>query len=130
LVEPKIDIQFVPVAETNGDGVFNWVDVAVTYRNKFIKRNKYLDKDEIGSCSGKIDIGDQFQDVSSMVDEHIHIDLKKCNEIQLFRAGVQQVENSEICTVCQNGNWFSHRAENGKTGRFGAFIKMVDRNDN
>jgi YfiH family protein len=74
----------------------------------------------------QVDIGNQIQDVSSVVDGNIHIDLKKCNEIQLIMAGVNQVENSETCTVCENENWFSHRGENGKTGRFGAFIKMID----
>jgi polyphenol oxidase len=75
------------------------------------------------------DIGNQIQSVSSIVDGNFYIDLKKCNEIQLFTAGVHQVENSEICTVCENENWFSHRAENGKTGRFGAFIKLLDANE-
>ncbi len=78
----------------------------------------------------QLDIGDQIQDASSFVDGNIHIDLKKCNEIQLFRAGVRQVENSETCTVCENENWFSHRGENGATGRFGAFIKLIDLYEN
>jgi YfiH family protein len=76
------------------------------------------------------DIGDQFQGASSLMDGNIHIDLKKCNEIQLLRAGVRQVENSETCTVCENENWFSHRGENGATGRFGAFIKLIDLYEN
>jgi polyphenol oxidase len=71
-------------------------------------------------------LGGQIEDVCSMINGYSHIDLKKCNEIQLFNAGVRLVENSEICTVCENENWFSHRKENGKTGRFGAFIKLID----
>jgi YfiH family protein len=74
-------------------------------------------------------IGNQIEGASSMEDGNLNIDLKKCNEIQLLSAGVHQVENSEICTVCDNENWFSHRAENGKTGRFGAFIKLIDANE-
>jgi polyphenol oxidase len=75
------------------------------------------------------DIGNQIECVSSIVAGNNYIDLKKCNEIQLLRAGVHQVENSHTCTVCENENWFSHRAENGKTGRFGAFIKLTDANE-
>jgi polyphenol oxidase len=78
----------------------------------------------------QVSLGNDIEKASSVVDSNIHIDLKKCNEIQLLSAGVQQVENSEICTVCENENWFSHRGENGKTGRFGAFIKMIDPYDN
>ena len=30
----------------------------------------------------------------------------------------------EICTACHTEDWFSHRAEKGKTGRFGALIGL------
>lgn len=56
-----------------------------------------------------------------------HFDLWKANELLLERAGVRQIENSKICTACHTEDWFSHRAEKGKTGRFGALISLSPR---
>ncbi len=43
---------------------------------------------------------------------------------QLEQAGVGQVEVAGICTASNTHEWFSHRAEQGKTGRFGAVIAL------
>jgi hypothetical protein len=56
LVEPKLEIQLVPVGDVNGDGVFNWVDIGVAYRDRFIRRDPHLDPAELHSVSGKIDV--------------------------------------------------------------------------
>jgi YfiH family protein len=56
--------------------------------------------------------------------ERIHFDLWKANQYLLERAGVKQVELAGICTACHIEDWFSHRAEKGKTGRFGALISL------
>jgi YfiH family protein len=53
-----------------------------------------------------------------------HFDLWLANELQLAHAGVEQVSVAEICTACNTDEWFSHRAEQGQTGRFGALIGM------
>ena len=55
---------------------------------------------------------------------HTYLDLWMANSIQLQRAGVEQIEVAEICTACHLEDWFSHRAEKGKTGRFGALIGL------
>jgi YfiH family protein len=54
-----------------------------------------------------------------------HLDLWKANEIQLKQCGVKQIEMADECTVCHNQDWFSHRMEQGKTGRFGALIQLL-----
>ena len=54
----------------------------------------------------------------------IHFDLWKTNRLLLERAGVKQIEVAEICTACNTNDWFSHRAEKGRTGRFGALITL------
>jgi YfiH family protein len=59
-------------------------------------------------------------------DDHPHFDLWKANQITLERAGVQQIEVSGLCTACHLEDWFSHRGEHGKTGRFGALINLSD----
>lgn len=54
----------------------------------------------------------------------IHIDLWKANQITLEKMGVNQIESAEICTVCNKHEWFSHRGDHGRTGRFGALITL------
>lgn len=63
----------------------------------------------------------------SLLEKHgksIHFDLWKANRILLENAGVKQIETAGICTACHTDDWFSHRAEKGKTGRFGAMIAL------
>lgn len=54
----------------------------------------------------------------------IHFNLWEANRFSLERAGVGQIEISGICTACHTEDWFSHRAEKGRTGRFGALISL------
>jgi len=54
----------------------------------------------------------------------IHFDLWKTNRLLLEKAGVEKIEVAEICTACNTADWFSHRAEKGRTGRFGALITL------
>lgn len=53
-----------------------------------------------------------------------HFDLWKANQLLLEQVGVEQIDVTGICTYCKNRDWFSHRAEFGKTGRFGAVIAL------
>jgi YfiH family protein len=57
----------------------------------------------------------------------VHFDLWKANQYLLERAGVRRIELAGICTACHTEDWFSHRAEKGKTGRFGALISLSAR---
>jgi polyphenol oxidase len=54
----------------------------------------------------------------------IHLDLWQANQIVLERAGVRQIEQAGVCTFCQNHDWYSHRAEKGKTGRYGVLLAL------
>jgi YfiH family protein len=56
--------------------------------------------------------------------DSIHFDLWKANQLLLAKEGVRQIETAGICTACHTDEWFSHRAEKGKTGRFGALIAL------
>jgi polyphenol oxidase len=55
----------------------------------------------------------------------IHFNLWETNRYLLERAGVGQIEVAGLCTACNTGDWFSHRAEKGRTGRFGALISLA-----
>ena len=46
------------------------------------------------------------------------------NEYILRQAGVGYIDVSRICTAENNDMWFSHRADEGNTGRFGALIGL------
>lgn len=54
----------------------------------------------------------------------VHLNLWKANQIVLEECGVRQIEQSGLCTFCHNEDWFSHRAEKGKTGRYGALLAI------
>jgi YfiH family protein len=54
----------------------------------------------------------------------IHFDLWAANVWQLEEVGVKSIETAAICTACDLERWYSHRAEHGKTGRFGALISL------
>jgi polyphenol oxidase len=58
-------------------------------------------------------------------DGSVYLDLWTANARQLKDAGVEQIQVSGICTACNLDDWFSHRAEKGKTGRFGALMALV-----
>jgi len=53
-----------------------------------------------------------------------HLDLTAAVTAQLQAAGVGAIEMSGLCTASDTAEWFSHRAENGKTGRFGLVIVL------
>ncbi len=58
------------------------------------------------------------------VDNTAYFNLWAANRIDLMRAGVEQIEVAGICTATHTDEFFSHRAEKGRTGRFGAVIAL------
>jgi YfiH family protein len=54
-----------------------------------------------------------------------HLDLWSASEQLLQEEGVERIELAGLCTACDTGDWFSHRAERGRTGRFGAIIALA-----
>lgn len=68
--------------------------------------------------------GEQSEQVLKSHNGKIHFNLWEANRMLLERAGVHQVEISGICTACNTMDWFSHRAEKGRTGRFGALVSL------
>jgi YfiH family protein len=53
-----------------------------------------------------------------------YLDLWAANKLQLEKSGTSKIEVAGLCTACHTDDWFSHRAEAGKTGRFGAVIAL------
>lgn len=54
----------------------------------------------------------------------LHFDLWSANRLLLEASGVRHIEVSAICTACHVDDWYSHRKERGRTGRFGALISL------
>jgi purine-nucleoside/S-methyl-5'-thioadenosine phosphorylase / adenosine deaminase len=60
----------------------------------------------------------------SSIKSGVKFDLWGANRLILEEAGVRKIEMSGICTACHLEDWYSHRGENGRTGRFGALIGL------
>jgi len=78
-------------------------EVAATVRHEFPKDQKKL----LPSKNGKS-----------------YFDLWEANKIALQESGVKTIEVACICTACNTNEWYSHRGENGKTGRFAAVMAL------
>ncbi len=53
-----------------------------------------------------------------------HFDLWAANAWQLRQAGVGQVRLVGLSTAAHTADWYSHRAEHGRTGRFGVLAAL------
>lgn len=59
-----------------------------------------------------------------VTDGTAYFNLWDANRRDLNRAGVEQVDVMGICTATRTDEFYSHRAEKGRTGRFGAVIML------
>ncbi len=57
-------------------------------------------------------------------DGSTYLNLWEANRLALERAGVRKIEVSGLCTASNLDDFYSHRAEHGKTGRFAAIISL------
>ncbi|MBK8021356.1 MAG: peptidoglycan editing factor PgeF [Chloroflexi bacterium] len=58
----------------------------------------------------------------SPTDGTAYLDLWSANRLDLEGAGVAEIEVAGLCTAEHTDEFFSHRAEKGRTGRFGAVL--------
>ncbi len=67
------------------------------------------------------------QIITPVDDTHGKIDLWEANRLQLLEAGLQDhhIDISELCTYQHHQTFFSHRADQGKTGRNAAMLMML-----
>jgi hypothetical protein len=78
-------------------------------------------------------VQDSFGTTNSLVkratDGTAYLDLWEANRRALVRAGVAaaNIEVSGLCTVADVAEFYSHRAEHGQTGRFGAVMVLRPR---
>jgi len=70
--------------------------------------------------------GEDAQRYFFQQEERYFLDLWLTNRDILHQTGVRQIETSGICTACHVEDWFSHRAEAGRTGRFAVLMSIAD----
>lgn len=59
-------------------------------------------------------------------DGSAYFDLWAANRLALERADVTQIEVAGICTASRTDEFYSHRAEAGRTGRFGVVMALAE----
>jgi len=86
----------------------------------------------IEECSFEVgsEVADVFSEKLKRFDaarNKFFVDMKKANQHQLLEQGIPllQTEVSSFCTVQNRVNYFSHRADNGVTGRMLAVIGLI-----
>ena len=74
-----------------------------------------------------IDDGEVVRPLTERPDQW-RFDLPRANRLLLERAGVPAapIEDAATCTACHVDEYFSHRAEQGRAGRFGALIMLYE----
>jgi hypothetical protein len=79
----------------------------------------------IGTCCYEVssELAEHFSIYTQAIkhtNEKYWLDLPLINKLQLENAGVksENIEMSNICTSCHNEHFFSHRKEQGCSGRF------------
>lgn len=67
-----------------------------------------------------------FETVQLPEKESLRLNLWETNRNQLLLAGLapEHIELPDICTSCATDRFFSHRAEEGRTGRFPAIVAL------
>jgi polyphenol oxidase len=70
-----------------------------------------------------------FGDVASKI-LHIrngkyHFNLWEANRLRLEQKGIRDINIAKICTACHLDDWYSHRGEAGRTGRFGVLMALT-----
>lgn len=90
----------------------------------------------IDSCCFEVgkEVYDQFDQCWPYAEEYaqeapgnkFYLDLKGLNQRQLTEMGVREIKVSHHCTACEADLFFSHRRDQGKTGRMGAGICLLE----
>lgn len=98
----------------------------------------------IGPCCYEVgpDVVDRFHAEQPLVADHAlapakptspadrrMLNLWRANTLQLVTAGVFEanIEAANICTSCHTDDFYSHRAEGGRTGRCGSLLMLHDK---
>ncbi|MBD3795427.1 MAG: peptidoglycan editing factor PgeF [Epsilonproteobacteria bacterium] len=68
---------------------------------------------------------DEYHNAYRLTNGSYMLNLPLINQLQLESIGVKNIEQSNICTACENENYFSYRKEGGCSGRFMSMIGLI-----
>jgi YfiH family protein len=79
----------------------------------------------IGGCCYEVgpEVAERFADVPGAVEGRM-LDLRRVIEVRLRAAGVSAIEHLDRCTSCEPALYFSHRRDQGLTGRQGGLCVL------
>jgi hypothetical protein len=82
----------------------------------------------IGPCCYEVgpEVLDAFADLGEGIADGRMLDLAEVARRTLARAGVERIESAGLCTFCEAGLFFSHRRDQGRTGRMGNLAWIED----
>jgi hypothetical protein len=77
----------------------------------------YIVGDKVAAAMGYV-LTDWSGAMSPLGEDQWRLDLSAANAQQLAAEGVRQIELANLCTACHHDEFYSHRADDGHTGRF------------
>jgi YfiH family protein len=82
----------------------------------------------IGACCYEVDepVLASFEELGPEVASGRMLDLRMVARRLLERAGVEEIEVSDLCTSCNPDLFFSHRRDKGRTGRQAGLVWASD----
>jgi polyphenol oxidase len=82
----------------------------------------------VGPCCYEVgeEVLDAFAGLGTGIREGRMLDLAEVARRQLSEAGVEQVESPGLCTSCERELFFSHRRDDGRTGRQAGIAWLLD----
>lgn len=95
---------------------------------RFPERPRAVIGPGIGSCCYEVgpEVLEAFEDLDGVADGRM-LDLKKVARRKLEAAGVEEIEDVGLCTSCRADLFFSHRRDDGVTGRQGGLAWLTSR---
>jgi YfiH family protein len=84
--------------------------------------------EEVRQTIVKLEVEDHGTILQPRGDDKFMLDLQQLNRQIMIKAGIlpSNIEITGLCTGCRTDEFYSHRRENGSTGRMIAWIGMVD----
>jgi copper oxidase (laccase) domain-containing protein len=86
----------------------------------------YIVGHEVAAAMGYA-LHDWSRVLSPQGEDKWRFDLPLANALQLRAEGVRHIEKADLCTVTHRDEFYSHRAENGETGRFAVVALLESR---
>ena len=129
VVFADLDARRVGVAHAGWRGLTNGVIEATVAQIGGAERLRAFVGPSIGPCCYEVGdevatlARDRLGEVIRTVDGKQHLDLWAGTLVALARAGVREIWPAALCTKCEPGRFYSHRA--GDLGRQGAFVRLA-----